>query len=192
MTATSEDPARQLRADARRNRERILEAAGEVFARDGVEAQVDDVARLAGVGVGTVYRHFPTKEALMAEIVRRKFREWIEQARAAVERDDEPFVVFGDLLRANAESCARDAIVLNALSGAAENVWEQADAEQEELLGLTELLLTRAQSAGTVRPAVLARDIPMLMCGLSASMLRSGPGFDWRRHLELLIELMRA
>src|SRR5438874_2011849 len=65
---------RPLRADARRNRERILESARAVFSESGVEAQIDDVASRAGVGVGTVYRHFPTKEALMAELVRQKFR----------------------------------------------------------------------------------------------------------------------
>src|SRR4051794_4271073 len=65
---------RRLRADARRNRERILESARIVFSESGGEAQIDDVARRAGVGVGTVYRHFPTKEALMVELVRQKFR----------------------------------------------------------------------------------------------------------------------
>ena len=59
---------RPLRADARRNRERVLQAAREVFAEQGREAQMDDVARRAAVGVGTVYRHFPTKEALIDAI----------------------------------------------------------------------------------------------------------------------------
>ena len=106
---------RQLRADARRNRERILESAREAFAEGGADAQMDDVARRAGVGVGTVYRHFPTKEALVAEIVRQKFRIMGENARAALEYEGEPFGVFADLLRTNAEFCARDAGIQEAL-----------------------------------------------------------------------------
>ena len=73
-TGVVEPGERPLRADARRNRERILESARAVFAECGAEAQIDDVASRAGVGVGTVYRHFPTKEALMVELVRQKFR----------------------------------------------------------------------------------------------------------------------
>src|ERR1019366_1103756 len=84
-TRTSSETNRPLRADARRNRERILESARLVFAESGADAQIDDVARRAGVGVGTVYRHFPTKEALMVELVRQKFRLFADRAREAVE-----------------------------------------------------------------------------------------------------------
>src|SRR3712207_2014312 len=69
------NPERPLRADARRNRERILKAARAVFADDGIDAQMDDVAKRAKVGVGTVYRHFPTKEALRDALVRERFDE---------------------------------------------------------------------------------------------------------------------
>ena len=69
---------RPLRADARRNRERILVAAREVCAQQGAHVQIDDVARIAGVGVGTVYRHFPTKDALIEALVAEKFRITIE------------------------------------------------------------------------------------------------------------------
>ncbi|HVE68365.1 MAG TPA: helix-turn-helix domain-containing protein, partial [Solirubrobacteraceae bacterium] len=65
----SPSPERPLRADARRNRERIMEAAREAFAESGLDAQMEDLARRAGVGVGTVYRHFPTKEALVEALV---------------------------------------------------------------------------------------------------------------------------
>ena len=70
---TSTDP-KPLRADARRNRERVLDAARELFAECGHETQMDDVARRAQVGVGTVYRHFPTKTALIGELLATKFR----------------------------------------------------------------------------------------------------------------------
>src|SRR5512132_3777585 len=80
--------ARPLRADARRNRERILKAAGAVFADRGIDAQMDDVARRAKVGVGTVYRHFPTKEALLEALVRNRFAEIAAIAEDALRHED--------------------------------------------------------------------------------------------------------
>src|SRR3954454_9994861 len=79
---------RPLRADARRNRERVLTAAREVFAEHGREAQMDDVARRAAVGVGTVYRHFPTKEALIDALVAEAFERLLGVAKEQARRDD--------------------------------------------------------------------------------------------------------
>jgi AcrR family transcriptional regulator len=183
---------RRLRADARRNRARIIDSAREVFAEFGAEAQIDDVARRAGVGVGTVYRHFPTKEALMAEIVREKFRVMAVNACEALERDGEPFAVFADLLRTNAELCARDAGVQEAITGYGESVWVYAQAELQELYVPTAELIARAQRAGSMRPDVTVDDIPMLMCGVSATMPHASAGFDWHRHLEFVIDALRV
>ncbi len=185
------DSGRPLRADARRNRERILESARAVFAEYGADAQIDDVARKAGVGVGTVYRHFPTKEALLVELLREKFRLFSARARDALEQDGEPFAVIEDLVRRNAETAANDAAVQHALAGAGEHIWMQAQAEQQELVALTEDLIASARRAGTIRQDVDANDIAMLMCGLCSTM-GAKPGFDWRRHLELVIDVLRA
>jgi AcrR family transcriptional regulator len=182
---------RPLRADARRNRERILESARAVFAEYGANAQIDDVARQAGVGVGTVYRHFETKEALLVELLREKFRLFAARAREALEQHGEPFAVLEDLLRRNAQTAASDAAVQHALAGAGENIWMQAEAEQQELVAVTGLLIARARRAGTIRQDVEANDIAMLMCGLCSTM-GGKPGFDWRRHLDLVIDMLRA
>jgi AcrR family transcriptional regulator len=190
--STQIETGRPLRADARRNHERILEAAREVFADCGVDAQMDDIARRACVGVGTVYRHFPTKEALLVELVRQKFRVFAVGARTALERDGEPFEVFADMLRRNADVCARDAAIQHALSGVGEHIWAQAQAEYEELNALSSELIARSQRAGTMRPDVRATDIAMLMCGVSSTMTHNAPGFDWHRHLELVIDMLRA
>lgn len=163
-----------------------------MFAECGADAQVDDVAHRAAVGVGTVYRHFPTKEALMVELVRQKFRLFAENARHALESDAEPFDALADLMRRNAESAAHDAAMQHALSGVGEHIWAQAEPEQVELRELTEQLVARAHRAGTMRRDVKARDIPMLMCGVCSTMTHTGPGFDWRRHLELVISMLRA
>src|SRR3954467_6535511 len=79
---------RPLRADARRNRERVVSAAGVVFAEHGRDAQMDDVAKRSGVGVGTVYRHFPTKEALVSALAISLFEQVLASARKASELED--------------------------------------------------------------------------------------------------------
>jgi AcrR family transcriptional regulator len=192
VTAIETESARPLRADARRNRERILDGAREVFAECGADAQMDDVARRAGVGVGTVYRHFPTKEALLGELVRQKFRIFTANAREALERAGEPFAIFADLLRRNAEVCVRDAAIRHALAGFEEHISMHAQSELQELILPTTELIERAQRTGSMRPDITVNDIPMLMCGVSATMAQTGPGVDWHRHLELVIDMLRA
>jgi AcrR family transcriptional regulator len=182
---------RSLRADARRNRERILESARTVFAEFGAEAQMDDVARRAGVGVGTVYRHFPTKEALMVELVRQKFRLFADRAHRALDADTEPFEALIGVMRQNANTAAADAATQLALAGAGEHIWSQARAEQEELLAATDELIARARQAKTIRPDVRGTDIGMLMCGVCSSMGFPMRGFDWERHLELVVDMLR-
>ena len=182
---------RPLRADARRNHERILESARVVFAQAGPDAQIDDVARHAGVGVGTVYRHFPTKEALLAELVRQKFRLFADRARDALAEDGEPFALIEGLMRRNAATAASDAGIQYALASAGEPAWTHARAEQDVLIALTAELIERARRAGTIRPDVKATDIGMLMCGVCSTM-DARPDFDWQRHLDLVVDALRA
>jgi AcrR family transcriptional regulator len=189
---TTTQPERTLRADARRNRERILQSAKEVFAQHGADAQMDDVAERAGVGVGTVYRHFPTKDALLAELVRQKFQLLVDGVREALQRDGDPFEVFADMLRRNAQECARDAAMQLALTGVGEHIWDEALAVQEELYECTGEMIQRVQRAGTMRADIVPSDIAMLMCGVSATMAHRGSGFDWQRHLELVVNALRA
>jgi AcrR family transcriptional regulator len=184
----SSRPDRPLRADARRNRERILAAARVVFARQGGEAQIDDIARAAGVGVGTVYRHFPHKAALLGELVAQKFRGFADNAERALEIED-PWDAFAGMLRTNAEFCAGDVAVQQAL-GRDPAAWQYAAEEINRLRGITDRLIARAQQAGVMRPDLVVDDIPMLMCGLSSTM--AVPGYDWRRHLEIVLSGLRA
>ena len=193
MTSTvSEETERPLRADARRNRERILQSARAAFADSGADAQIDDVARHAGVGVGTVYRHFPTKQALLTELVRQTFRLFTEWARAALEAGGEPFALIEGLLRRIAETAAGDAGVQYALASSdAQAARSEAQAEQDELIAVIAELTGRARRAGTIRPGIEATDIAMLICGVVSAM-GPRPGFDWRRHLDLVIDTLRA
>ena len=192
MTNTVSDTERPLRADARRNRERILQSARAAFAESGADAQIDDVARHAGVGVGTVYRHFPTKQALLTELVRQTFRLFTEWAREALEAGGEPFALIEGLLRRIAETAAGDAGVQYALtSSAAQAARSEAQAEQDELIAVIAELIERARRAGTIRPGIQATDIAMLICGVVSAM-GPRPGFDWRRHLDLVIDTLRV
>lgn len=191
MSTTEAAEVRQLRADARRNRERIMEAAKRVFAAQGIDAQMDDVAREAGVGVGTVYRHFPNKDVLMGELVKEKFASFTERARQALEEDD-AWEAFCALLRGNAESMAEDAALQDTLRRAG-HAWEHAEPARLELEQVIDKLIRRAQRQGRMRKDFRAAQLAMLMGGLCASMSGSYPmGCDWRKHLEIIIDGLRA
>ena len=182
--------ARPLRADAQRNRDKIVCAARDCFSEKGLDGQMEDVARRAGVGVGTVYRHFPTKDALVSELVRRSSRASCRHDEAALDEHRPVGDLRGHLLRANAEVMARDAAVREVLLRTP-NSWTFAAAERDELRGLVDRLVRRAQEAGALRADFGSDDIPMLMCGVSSTM-GAGPAFGWRRHLELLLDGLRA
>jgi AcrR family transcriptional regulator len=194
LTDSTIETERPLRADARRNRERILQTARELFAEDGAETQIDDVARRACVGVGTVYRHFPTKEALMVELIRQQFALFAERARDALEglADDDAFAALEAVMRSNAETTAADAAVRYVMTAAGQHIWDQAAEQQRELIEATDELIARAKASGKIRPDAAASDIAMLMCGVCSTMGRGAPEFDWRRHLELAVETLRA
>lgn len=127
----------------------------------------------------------------MVELVRQKFQGFADRAREELEQDKDPFLALTDLMRGNAETAARDAATHLAVVSAGEHIWKQARAEQEELLALTDELILRARRAGTIRPDIQASDIGMLMAGVCSSIGIEIRGFDWRRHLELVIDTLR-
>jgi AcrR family transcriptional regulator len=180
------------RADARRNHKRVLDAAREQFAEHGVEAQVDDIARAAGVGVGTVYRHFPTKDALLEALAADRFIRLTEWAQEALDAGDawEGFCAF---LRRSAELQANDR-ALSALMSERDS-FEGAARESEQLIAATQALVDRAQRSGELRPEITANDVAMLMCGLGSSCGPHGfagrHGMGWERYLEILIAGLR-
>src|SRR5436305_5646859 len=191
MGPTEETAVRQLRADARRNRERILESAKEVFSEKGADAQMDDVARRAGVGVGTVYRHFPNKDVLMGELVTQKFTSMTEQAREALKKDD-AWEAFSDLLEWSAEQMASNHALRDALRDSSA-AFEYAEPARLELEQVTDKLVKRAQRQGELRKDFRAQELGMLIGGVCASMgAPEGSGLDWRRHLAILLDGLRA
>src|SRR3954464_3294276 len=188
MTTDPHTDERPLRADARRNRERILGAARAVCAEQGSNVQIDDVARIAGVGVGTVYRHFPTKDALIEALVAEKFRITIENLRAALEIED-PWEAFCAGLRTSAEVMAADAGLRDALIRLGPAA-RHSDADRAELFAVAGALIDRAQAAGVRGDDVTVDDVGALMAGFCTSMAH--PGLDWLRHLDVLLDGLRA
>jgi AcrR family transcriptional regulator len=182
---------RPLRADARRNRERVLQAAREVFAEQGREAQIDDVAKRAEVGVGTVYRHFPTKEALIDALAAEAFGRMLAVALEQVQRDDDPWDALVTTLWSGAEIMAGDRAV-SQLMTEMPSINVDVDMQKQLNEALT-TLLSRARDAGTLREDIVLDDVPMLMCGVGmATMKPHCVAGAWRRHVAIVIDGLRA
>jgi AcrR family transcriptional regulator len=189
MSATgfgSATPPRALRADARRNRERIIAAAREVFAEAGRDVQMPDVARAAGVGVGTLYRHFPAKEDLVRALVLDKVQSVIDTAREALTRDD-PWEAIEWLVHQNAAKMAQSRGLRDAISTVDfgdENPWNSDEARRQAAA-----VLDRARDASAIREDLTVDDWQGLMCGLSAAI---ATGADPKRQAQFVLEAMRS
>jgi len=171
----------ELRADARRNLERVLDAAAEVFAASGPDASIDEIAQLAGVGHGTVFRRFPTKDDLMFAVIERHVEEMCTFAKEALAADD-PGQAFFDFVWRLAE--------LNmstpGLHGCVVHCGSKPGAA--ELERLADRIVSRAQRAGAVRRDVMAEDVRVLV----RATLTNAPADHWRRYLGVVLDGLRA
>ena len=186
MTELADKP---LRADARRNREKVLAAARAVFAEQGIDAQMDDVARRADVGVGTVYRHFPTKEALINALTDELFDVIAAHAREMLELDD-PWEAFLGAMWFGGEKTAGDRAFAELLGA---GTMPRSCPGKEDLIETTGELMRRSIEAGKMRPDAMIDDIPLLMCGVGSAVGVPHPRPDaWRRHLGIVLDGLRA
>jgi AcrR family transcriptional regulator len=185
---TTFEPAQ--RADARRNRRAVLAAAKRLFADQGLDAQIPDVARTAKVGVGTVYRHFPTKDDLIAALAAERFERLAEKAREELEAED-PWQGLCDFIRFSAQIQADDRGLCDVMGSRPEVVG--ASAEAVGLDGLCDRLVKRAQRSGDLRKDLDWQDIPMIACGLGGITKAHGPGAGrWPRLVEIVLDGLRA
>jgi AcrR family transcriptional regulator len=171
----------ELRADARRNLERVLDAATEVFAASGPDASVDEIARLAGVGHGTVFRRFPTKDDLMYAVVERhvaQMRAMAEEALGAEEAGE----AFFDFARGAADL----AMTTPGLHKCVVHCGEKPGAA--ELDELARQVVARAQRAGAVRGDLEPAEVGPL---IRAALLAAPPG-QWRTYLDVVLDGLRA
>jgi AcrR family transcriptional regulator len=170
----ADQATRPLRADARRNREAILAAADELFRTDGMAFQMDQVAQRAGLGVGTVYRHFPTKDALFIELVVHRMDTLLEEAESAMAECD-PAVAIRQFIHGAATFMGSDAGLRAALGATADPA--NCAVFRQDLWDRKLSMVTRAQQAGAVRADLTVTDLDALMCGLGAAIDSGGdPG----------------
>ena len=156
-------PARPLRADAARNRARVLEVAFETFAAEGLSVPIDEIARRAGVGAGTVYRHFPAKEDLFRAVISDRLQRIVDEGRELLQ-SGEPGEALFTFLRSMVLEWGTNRGLADALAGADIDL---TDVEQA-FLAVTGELLRAAQKAGSVRPDVGVAEVKALMVGCQA------------------------
>jgi AcrR family transcriptional regulator len=192
MAATTKTGPPALRADARRNRQAVLAAARERLAKYGLDGGIEDIARTAGVGVGTVYRHFPSKDALIAALVRDRFERLAERTAEALAEDD-PWEAFCELMRFSAELQVRDRALSEFLGQRPQLGYHEA--VETGLADLTAQLMANAQKAGGMRKDAVVEDVPTLVCGLGAVTAGAAgtmPELNWERYVEIMLDGMRA
>jgi len=189
--AASGDTARPLRKDAALNRERILTAAAEVFAERGLDVSLDDIARHAGLGVGTVYRRFPTKELLTEALFQQHVNTLTALAEAALTAEnswDGLVTVLTDVCAMQATNRGLREVLLSSNYG--ENCAAQA---RDRLKPAIAAALERAQRDGYLRSDIVPVDMILVefMIGAVAQYTRHAPD-AWRRYLHIMIDGLRA
>ena len=176
---------RKPRADAIRNRERVLEAAKAVFSQGGPEASLEAVARHAGVGIGTLYRHFPTREALYEAVYRREVEQLVELARHLVETKIAPVEALRRWLRAGVEFMATKKGMAAALATAARGSPELMAYSLDRLTRAVGELLQRAAAAGEVRADIEPEDLLRALVG----MCYAHDGTGWQPKVLRLVDV---
>ncbi len=190
-TAVHDVGGRTLRADARRNRGRLLVAAEEVFAERGVAVPVDEVAERAGVGVGTLYRHFPTKEALIAAVVATRLEQLCEQSRAAKDDPDPGAALFAFADRLGSQVAVKHDLA-DALAEAGIDVKAQMADVMDEMTANVESLIVRAQADGAIRKDVAAKELfGLVVATCTASKTQGLDDAGRRRLIEVVFDGLR-
>jgi AcrR family transcriptional regulator len=186
------EDGRPLRADARRNRDRLLQTAKSAFAEEGLSVPLDEIARRAGVGPGTLYRHFPTKEALFEAVVHERLRQLLDEARSLRGSADAGTALFGFIGRLVAEAAAKQDLV-DALAGAGVEVRTTVAATAADLRAEIGGLLVRAQTSGAIREDVGIADLMALLSGLLLALRApSNDAANPERALAVLCDGLRA
>lgn len=183
-------PDRPLRADAARNRARVLEVAYDTFAAEGLAVPIDEIARRAGVGAGTVYRHFPTKEDLFRAVVVDRIQRIVDDGRALLAGADPGQGLFTFLRSMVLLWGATDRGLADALAGFGIDIETAMPQAEGAFLGVLGDLLHAAQKAGTVRDDLGVRDVKAIVVGAQAMQAYNPDTAD--RLLEVVLDGIRA
>ncbi|HEY7145820.1 MAG TPA: TetR/AcrR family transcriptional regulator [Streptosporangiaceae bacterium] len=184
--------ARPLRADGRRNRQRLLQTAADAFAAEGLSVPLDEIARRAGVGPGTLYRHFPDKGALFEAVLHDRLQRLADEAQALRHAEDPGSALLDFIGRLAAEAALKRDLADALASGGAE-LNDALTATAARLRGEIGRLLTRAQHASAIRDDITAADLMALITGI-ISALRPRPGgqADPQRTIAVIRDGLRA
>jgi AcrR family transcriptional regulator len=174
-----------LRADARRNLDRILEAATDAFAELGPDVSIAEIARRAGVGHGTVFRRFPTKDALFAEVIRVHLEEMLSHAKHLLEEPDagaalESYVWLG------AEMCSRDRALWEGVEKC--DVFAEVAEVKAELHEVVDRLIRRARREGAIRRGLDSQDVGALVGGAILASTHAERPDEWRRYVQVVLD----
>jgi AcrR family transcriptional regulator len=184
-------PGRLLRADAERNRQRILAAAAELFTERGLEPSLDDVARHAGVGVGTVYRRFPDKASLADALFDERIDALVALAEQA-QAEPDAWAALVSFLERSAEILVRNRGLRQILMFAAEG-HDRGICARDRMRPAIESLIERAQADGQVRADLRPTDVPIIefMVAAAAEYAWQVRPTVWRRYLALILDALR-
>jgi AcrR family transcriptional regulator len=182
-----------LRADALRNRDRIVSAARQVFAAQGPQAALDEIARTAGVGNATLYRHFPCRADLMSQVMREVIERIAGRAQAALDEGRDAFDVLSQVLLATIDE--QVGALCTVLGAMAMEEDPELRAARDRLTAVTEQLVHRSQRSGALRADVSAGDLVMATARLTRPLPDGGGGWNEehaRRHLLIFLDGLRG
>lgn len=191
-TPDAEDsPARPLRADAERNRQRILAAAQQVFAQRGLDVTLDEIAHHAGVGVGTAYRRFANREALVDAVLEEAVQRVVRRAEEALTRED-PWEGFVRFFESSAQDFAENRGLREVLLEGGHGRTRVA-AARDRLTPVVGAVIARAQRSGHLRDDIEPTDFPFLqlMLGSVTQRTRTIAPDLWKRYVTLLLDGLR-
>ena len=183
----SKSPQRKPRSDAQRNRRRILEVAKEAFTRNGADASLDQIAKLTGVGAGTLYRHFPTRDALIEGV----YRNEVEKLAAAAGRFAQtmsPIEALRAWMMLFVDYIAQKHIIAPALNSVAGGPSRLYEGSRSIIQGAIDELVKRAKKSGVLRKDLDASDLLRALIGFSLL----GPGPDWLKSARRLVDILIA
>ena len=184
-------PARKPRADGRRNRERLVETAKAAFAELGVDVSLDEIARRTGVGIGTLYRHFPTRDAIVAAVYRRE----VEQLAGAAERllgSLSPGAALHEWMRLFVDYIATKKVIASALSSIVGSTTELYASSGAKITGAMSLLVARAVANGDIRPDADPTDLLRALVGFTYGNTGLGWEASARRLIDILMDGLQA
>lgn len=180
-------PARRLRADSQRNREKLLDTARVAFAELGPEVSLEEIARRAGLGIGTLYRHFPNRDAIVADVYRRGVEQLAGAAPHLLE-EHPPAEALHEWMRLFIEYVATKKVMasaLNALMGGTSDLYA---ASGPRILEAITLLVSQAKTVGAIRPDTEPMDLLHALVGFAYTNI----GADWQAASARLVDILMA